>query len=114
MSSRHYLKRVWRVPKDRGARDYFATLVVKALRKHGWPASFEASAFEADTSFLIFCDHPSGREAGSDFWDAVSVAVRIIARTYRVDASEGFGVVTLNRRYTVTLGGHFREEKYDE
>lgn len=110
LSSRHYLKRVWRVPKDRGASDYLAALVVKALRKHGWPASIRKSEFDP-VSFVIFYDHPEGREAGDDFWGAVSIAVRIMARTYRVDASEGFGVVTLNRYYAITAGGHFREEK---
>lgn len=111
MPSRRYLKRVWRVPKDRGASEYFAALLVKALRKHGWPASWKASQFEADTSFVVYYDHPEGREPGGDFWDAVSIAVRVIARTCRVDASEGFGVVTLNRRYAVTAGGHFKEER---
>lgn len=111
MSSRHYLKRVWRVPKDRGASEYLAALLVKALRKHGWPASWKASQFEPETSLVIFYDHPDGAEPGDDFWDAVSIATRVIARTYRIDASEGFGVVTLNRRYVITAGGHFREEK---
>jgi len=110
LSSRRYLKRVWRVPKDRGASEYLAALVVKALRKHGWPASSRKGAYDP-FSFVVFYDHPDGLQAGDDFWDAVSIAVRIIARTYRVDASEGFGVVTLNRYYVITAGGHFREEK---
>ena len=108
MSSRHYLKRVWRVPKDRGASEYLAALLVKALRKHGWPASWKASQFQPEAMFVIFYDHPDGLEAGGDFWEAVSIATRIVARTYRLDASEGFGVVTLNRAYVVTTGGHFR------
>ena len=61
--------------------------------------------------FMVYYDHPDGREAGDDFWDAVAIAVRVVARTYRVDASEGFGVVTLNRRYIVTAGGQFKEER---
>ena len=111
MTSRHYLKRVWRVPKDRGALECFAWLLVKALRKHGWPASWRACQFEPETMFIIYYDHPDGRLPGDDFWNAVAIAVRVIARTYRVDAAEGFGVVTLNRRYVVTLGGHFKEER---
>ena len=107
MSSRHYLKRVWRVPKDRGASECFAALLVKALRKHGWPASWKPAQYDP-FAVVIFYDHPEGREAGGDFWEAVSIATRIVARTYRLDASEGMGVVTLNRAYVVTTGGHFR------
>ena len=110
MSSRHYLKRVWRVPKDRGATECFAALVVKALRKHGWPASWEPSRFDP-YAFVIYYDHPDGRDPGDDFSVAIEIAVRITARTYRVNVSEGMGVVTLNRRYAITAGGHFREER---
>lgn len=61
--------------------------------------------------FVIFYDHPDGRDPGEDFSEAIEIAVRIVARTYRVNVSEGMGVVTLNRRYAITAGGHFREEK---
>ena len=110
MTSRHYLKRVWRVPKDRGATEYLAALVVKALRKHGWPAGWQPSAFDP-YSFNLLYEHPDGRQPGPDWDEAVQIAVRVIARTYRIDVCEGFGVVTLNRRYAITPGGHFREEK---
>ena len=44
---------------------------------------------------------------------AVAIAVRIVARTHRLDISENFGSVLLNRRYIVTDGGFFREVKHD-
>ena len=110
MSSRHYVKRIYRVPKDRGATEYLAALVTKSLVKHGWPARWEFVDIEPD-AFVIRYNHPEGREAKPDFWNAVSVAVRIIARTYRINVSESMGFVAINRRYVVTLGGHFKEER---
>lgn len=110
MSSRRYLKRVWRVPKDRGPAEYLATLIVKALRKHGWPAEWRASKYDPDAFWIIhdqhIYDHPP------DFSEAVGIAVRVTARTYRVDVTESEGYVTINRPYRVTMpGGHFREVK---
>ena len=49
-------------------------------------------------------DHPP------DFAEAVGIAVRVTARTYRVEVTESEGYVTINRPYRVTMpGGHFRE-----
>ena len=112
VSSRRYIKRVWRVPKDRGASAYLAALVVKALVKHGWPASARVTNYR--DSFLI--THVDGRlcdELPNDFVDAVAISVRICARTYRLDVTESYGFVTFDRPYVVTTGGHFREEKHD-
>lgn len=111
-SSRRYLKRVWRVPKERGPTEYLATLLVKALRKHGWPADWRASqtdpqAFYITHDLLVF-DLPP------DFSEAVGIAARVLARAYRIDISESDGCVNFNRLYRVTLpGGHFREVKND-
>lgn len=112
MSSRRYVKRVWRVPKDRGASVYLAAIVVKSLVKHGWPAQSKPSP--NGEGFLIA--HVDGRlceELPHDFCDATAIAVRIAARTHRLDVTESLGYVTFNRPYSVTDGGHFREEKHD-
>lgn len=108
MSNRRYIKRVWRVPKDRGALEYFATLVVKALVKHGWPAKWEAVPF---TDGFVIQSVDGGGDLPPDFQNAAEIAVRIVARTYRVDVSQHLNWVGLNRCYRVAAGGHFREEK---
>ena len=112
MSSRRYLKRVWRVPKTRGPVEYLATLLVKALRKHGWPADWAASLIEPQAFYIIHDQHR--HDLPSDFSEAVGIAARVLARAYRVDVSESDGHIQFNRRYRVTVpGGHFREVKDD-
>lgn len=104
MSSRRYRKRVWRVPKNRGPAEYLATLVVKLLVKHGWPAKFELLPHGRGFQIIhdrLGVDHPP------DFDDAIGIAVRITARTYRVEVSEVHGAVTFDRAYRVGAGGHF-------
>jgi hypothetical protein len=107
-SSRRYVKRIWRVPVDRGPVHYLAALVLKSLVKHGWPAKVRMLAH--DPGFQIL-HHDLGDELPGDFAEAVSIAVRIMARTYRLDVSEAFGVVTLNRPYRVTTNRTFKEIK---
>lgn len=114
MQSRAYIKRVWRVPKDRGPVDYLATLVTKLLVKHGWPAVWTQNwlpGFDPLPGVDAFCIeyHKEKGLPGPDFWSAVSIAVRIVARTYRVDVHEYKGFVEFNKRYRVTDGGHFKE-----
>jgi len=112
MSSRRYLKRVWRVPKTRGPVEYLATLLVKALRKHGWPAEWRAS--KTDPSAFYITHDVYGFDLPPDFGEAVGIAARVVSRAYRVDVSENDGFVTFNRPYRVTMpGGHFREVKDD-
>ncbi|PKP67656.1 MAG: hypothetical protein CVT83_08050 [Alphaproteobacteria bacterium HGW-Alphaproteobacteria-5] len=107
MSSRHYLKRVWRVPKTSAA-EYFAALVVKALVKHGWPAK----AVQRPFSDGVLIEHyQQGDLAPDDFWAAVSIAVRIVARTHRVQVDEWHGLVRFEHPYIVTPSGHFKEAK---
>lgn len=109
MTAQRYIKRVWRVPKDRGALEYFATLVVKALVKHGWPAKWEQAQFT--DGFVIY---EQGKDTGDlppDFQNATEIAVRIVARTYRLDVTQHYNWVGLNRPYVVTSSGHFKEEK---
>ena len=107
MSSRQYIKRVWRVPKTDPVA-YLSALVVKALVKHGWPA--RAAPLLYTPGFQI--RHvDTGLDAEPDFWAAVSIAVRIAARTYRVDVEESEGMVQFLRSYTVTPGGHFKEQR---
>lgn len=110
MSSRRYLKRVYRVPKDRGAPTYLAALVHKALVKHGWPATVQLVPFNWGEGFQVL-HHDTGLEAPDDFWQAVSIACRIMARTYRVELDIGDrGLVMFHKEYTVTSGGFFKEK----
>jgi hypothetical protein len=51
-----------------------------------------------------------GGDLPPDFQNAMEIAVRIVARTYRVDVSQHLNWVGLNRCYRVAAGGHFREE----
>ena len=106
MSSRRYIKRVWRVPKDRGAPTYLAFLVVKALVKHGWPAKFDLLSNVDGFQLSHFYD---GFDVSADFWDAVDAAVRIAVRTYKIDVTQEFGNVMFHKSYTVTDGGFFKE-----
>lgn len=108
MSSRRYLKRVWRVPKTRGPVECFASLLVKAMRKHGWPADWKPSGFDPSAFFILHKE--LGLDAPPDFCDAAAIAVRVLSRAHRVDVSELDLCVTFNRAYRVTLpGGHFKE-----
>lgn len=112
MSSRRYVKRVWRVPKDRGPVEYLATLVVKALIKHGWPAVWRPMR-HVDGFYVEHVDY--GFESPSDFLNAVRIAVAITARAYGVEVSECAGAVTFNLRYSVNVKtGRFREVKPDD
>lgn len=108
MRSRRYIKRVWRVPKHRGALEYFATLVTKALVKHGWPARWEPAPF-TDGFTVYHVDHKG--DLPDDMQNAFEIACRIIARTYRVDVTQSTNWCGLNRIYSVTDGGHFKEQK---
>ena len=85
--------------------------MVKALRKHGWPADWRASTVSPHAFHIVHKDDP-GFDLPPDFLQAVGIAARVLSRAYRIDVTEGFGYVQLNRRYRVTdPGGHFREEK---
>lgn len=108
MSSRRYVKRTWRVPKNRGALEYFATLVQKALRKHGWPAKFE---FDREAGGFVVLHVDGGLTLPPDFEDAFAIAVRIVARTYRVEVEQYANWANFTREYRVAPGGHFREVK---
>lgn len=101
---------MWRVPKDRGAPTYLAALVHKALVKHGWPAKVELVPSNWGEGFQVLHYH-EGLEAADDFWQAVQIACRIAARTYRVDIDIGErGLVMFLKEYTVTTGGFFKEK----
>lgn len=110
MANRQYLKRVWRVPKTRGATTYLAALVLKALRKHGWPADIESVPLDWGDGFQVV-HYKEGRQFGGPFSEAVSIAVRITARTYKLDLEETSGLVMFLREYEVTAGGFFKEIK---
>ena len=113
MSSRRYIKRVWRVPKDRGALELFAALVVKALVKHGWPASYQiVSGYLGQSFFIRHADFSDNLPP--DFLAACEVSVRIVARTYRVDVDHSYDCVMFNRSYVVASGQHFREVKSND
>ena len=79
--------------------------MVKALVKHGWPAKWEHFG---DDTFRVF--HHQTDDLPPDMYEAVRICARIVARTYRVDISQSFGRVTLNRHYEIRHG-FFREVK---
>jgi hypothetical protein len=109
--SRRYLKRVWRVPKDRGAAECFAALCLKMLRRHGWPAVIGPNVYpEEDFSFDLQHDE-LGYKAPPDFWQAVSIAVRIQAAQSRVYVREYAGHVVMLVPYDVNERGEFKERK---
>ena len=77
--------------------------------KHGWPAKWRPLVNE-EWAFRIVHDLRD-TALPSDFEKAMQIAVRVITKTYRVDAYEEDGVVTFARPYLVTTGGHFQEVK---
>lgn len=109
LSSRHYVKRVWRVPKDRGAPTYLAALVHKLMVKHGWPADVKLCPANWGDGFII--SHKfTGDQAEPDFWDAVETAARVVARTYSVELENvAPGVVMIPEEYRVTSGGFLKK-----
>lgn len=111
-SSRRYVKRIWRVPVDRGALEFFATLVCKLAIKHGWPVA--AQWREPGRIRFVPHDWKSRDDVTlpDDLAEAVGVAVRIIARTYKVEIFEdGHGVYELEGEYIVTHGRQMRRIK---
>ena len=119
MSSRYYLKRVWRVPKDRGATEYFAALLAKALIKHGWPAVCRVDSGHIWVSHKSYQSESNDFDDGlgqapADFYEAVSIACRILSRTYRVEVVQNYELVYLQGVYDVMPGGFFREVKPNE
>lgn len=79
MSERRYIKRIWRVPKDRGPAEFLATLICKLLRKHGWPADWQHEPF---TGGFSIHHHELGARASREFFSQIQTAVRIIGKTY--------------------------------
>lgn len=76
--------------------------------KHGWPAKWQEVPFT--DGFVI--QNATGGDLAPDFLNAAEIAVRIVARTYRVDVTQHVDWVGLNRNYAVTNGGQFREVKH--
>lgn len=110
-SSRRYVKRVWRVPKDRGATIYLMTLVHKLMVKHGWPAKVQPVPSNWGEGFFIH-HHDTGETAEPDFWAAAETAVRIVGRTYGVDFDHAPpGVVMIHDDYTVSKAGIVKKVK---
>lgn len=83
----------------------FATLVTKALVKHGWPATWQATDF--DGFQIVHVD--GGDTLPPDFQNAVQIAARIVARTYSVQISIADNWVGLDLPYTITPRGAFKE-----
>lgn len=117
LSSRRYLKRVWRVPKPATnlpqhvvkAEERLGTLVLKLLRKHGWPAVLVLDREPGSLDGFAIHHDTAGPDGPDDFVNAVGIAVRIIAAMYRVEVSEYRGSVALDRLYHVTPQGTFKE-----
>lgn len=107
MSSRRYLPRVWRVYKEGGAVECFGWLLVKALRKHGWPAVFFVDPVE---NAVVIHHDLQGERYPEDFRAAVDIAVRITARTHRLEVRQSGCHVFLMREYRVhPVSGYFSE-----
>lgn len=107
-SSRRYVKRIWRVPADRGALEFFASLVTKALVKHGWPARWQAVPF---TDGFEVLSHDHGADLPPDFVDACQIAFRITARAYGAEVDYYGTFCALTRDYEVTPRRQLREIK---
>ncbi|WP_138919497.1 hypothetical protein [Oceanicola sp. S124] len=88
--------------------EYFATLVLKALRKHGWPAKLE---LDYPTNGFVIVPVDGGDTLPPDFEEAFAIAVRIVARMYRVEVEHYRNWAGFLREYRVAPGGHFREVK---
>ncbi len=100
MSSRKYIKRIWRVPKHRGPAEYLGMVVVKALVKHGWPAKLVPIPGNFGEGFQI--EHVElGMNAAPDFWEQVAVTCRVVAKTHSVEWVEYRGLVVFSSEYVV-------------
>lgn len=99
---------MWRVPKDRGAPTYFAALLEKSLRKHGWPATVELAPGNWGEGVQVL-HHDTGLSAASDFWAAAQVAVRVLQRTHKLELeTSDRGLVMFRKEYDVTPAGKFK------
>lgn len=107
-SSRRYVKRLWRVPKNRGALEYFAVLVTKLLVKHGWPAKWQE---DPQAGGFVLLSHDDGENIPADFMEAIEIAVKITARTYRVEVAQYQNFVALSDAYAVTSGGQLKKSR---
>lgn len=109
MQSRKYVKRIWRVPKHRGPAEFLGTVVLKMLVKHGWPAKLQPIPGNFGDGFqIVHQEH--GMEALADFWEAVEVSCRVVAKTHRVEWQVHRGLVVLLREYVVNeKSGRVRE-----
>lgn len=116
-NSKRYVKRIWRVPKNRGALECFATLVLKMMVKHGWPAHLQINEPFGNETAGGFSIHEQGRdgeELPADMQAAFEAACRIVAKTYRVEYRRYDNWADLTRAYRVTQGGHFREIQHGD
>lgn len=115
--NRRYLKRIWRVPKPAKSGsgkflpvrpdERFAVLVVKMLRKHGWPAEH---VLVRGTDFGAFDLLYEGRDVPpDDYLAAVGTAVRICASAHKVRVTHWGGCVTFDTQYVVMMDGRFKE-----
>lgn len=114
MIGRRYVKRTWRVPKDQGAANYFAALLDKMLRKHGWPVSVTTEfGVAGDVIHVRHLDGLSPYE--SDFGRACQIASRNLSYAYnlKLDIPDPFdGSVFFLTTYVV-FGNVFKEARYD-
>ena len=84
-------------------------LIVKSLRKHGWPADFVLDEYD-EWAFTIQ-HYDTGLNARDDFWQAVDIACRVMARLRNVDLIQAKGFCELARPYAVNERGEFRPIK---
>lgn len=100
-------KRIWRVPRDRGPVEAFATLVCKALRKHGWPAAWRACPDPQLPAFIVYKVKQYGPPT-DDFWSAVEIAARVTGAQNGVDVVQLQGYIELAHSYAIDERGNFR------
>lgn len=110
-SSRAYIKRPWRLPKDRGPLEFFTAKVVKTLVKHGWPAVYTCTPIQG----AVITHKLLGSQAGVDFGNAVRAAVCVTARDFNIHAEvyefHGDFTIIFGAVYTLTPSAKFREVK---
>lgn len=85
------------------------TLVLKLMRKHGWPAILLLGDQGSPYGSFTINHDILGPDGPDDFTQAISIAVRIVAAQLRVRVSEWRGAVEFDALYEVTPSGVFKE-----
>lgn len=83
----------------------FATLVVKTMRKHGWPVTWQPHDVR---SFFVLCvDGPNSLPPDTE--NALRIAVRILSRTYDIETTVYNNCVFFECAYIVSSRGTLKK-----